>query len=117
MNTINVKFLIINDMDWYVIDYLYPKAFIRFSKIMFPNTGIPSLNTLEFFDNKKLYYFFDGEGIYFIPEIYNSNKWGYIISLQNGFVLSQMSPLKSNREECEIEGFYECFKLLDKILT
>lgn len=103
-------------MDWYVVNYLFPKAFNRFSKTMFPNTGVPSLTTLQFFDNKKLYYFFDKEGIYLNTEMYNPKQWVYNISVQNGIVMSQMKCSKTNREECEIEGFYECFKLLDKKL-
>ena len=44
-------------MDWYSIEYLFPKAFKRFAEVMFPNVGLLSLNTLEFYDTKKLYQF------------------------------------------------------------
>ena len=104
-------------MDWYVINYLYPQAFKKFSDIMFPNVGVPSLNTLQFFDAKKLYQFFDKEGIYLTTEMYNPNQWVFNISLQNGIVLGPMKCSSPNREECEVNGFVECFKLLDKILS
>ena len=42
-------------MDWYIVQYLYPKAFKRFTDVMFPNVGVISLSTLEFYDVKKLY--------------------------------------------------------------
>ena len=51
-------------LDWYTINYLYPKSFERFSNVMFPNVGVVSLWTLEFYDTKKLYQFFDKEGVY-----------------------------------------------------
>ena len=49
-------------MDWYSIEYLYPSSFKKFTNVMFPNVGVLSLSTLEFYDTKKLYYFFDKEG-------------------------------------------------------
>ena len=49
-------------IDWYSIEYLYPSSFKKFTNIMFPNVGVLSLSTLEFYDTKKLYYFFDKEG-------------------------------------------------------
>ena len=56
-------FLIIKHMDWYVIEYLYPISFQRFKDTMFPNVGIISLSTLGLYDTKKLYQFFDKEGV------------------------------------------------------
>ena len=103
-------------MDWYVINYLYPKAFEKFSEIMFPNVGVLSISTLQFYDNKKLYQFFDKQGVYLTTEMYSPYQWVFSISLQNGVVFGPMQCSKANREECEIDGFSECFKILDKKL-
>ena len=52
-------------IDWYTIEYLYPESFKRFTNTMFPNMGVLSISSLEGYDIKKLYHFFDKEGIYF----------------------------------------------------
>lgn len=103
-------------MDWYTIQYLYPESYDKFVKTMFPNIGVISVSTLLFYDTKKLYQFFDKEGIYLTIEMYNPNLWVFSISLQNGFVFGPATESKSTREEIETDGFYECFKVLDKIL-
>ena len=103
-------------MDWYTIEYLYPSGFKRFTEIMFPNVGVISLNTLEFYDNKKLYQFFDKEGVYLTLEMLKKNQWVYNISLCNGLVLGPGLGSATSREESEVEGFFECFKILDKII-
>lgn len=103
-------------MDWYSIRYLYPESFERFSTSMFPNTGIVSLSTLSFYDNKKLYYFFDKEGIFLMVERFNTHLWNYTISLHNGICFGPGNFSKKTREETEDEGFIECFKILDKYL-
>ena len=103
-------------MDWYTIKYLYPDAFERFAKSMFPNTGIVSLSTLYYYDTKKLYYFFDKEGMYLLIERYNKSIWNYTISLHNGVSLGPGENSKKSREECEEEGFLHCFKMLDKCI-
>lgn len=104
-------------MDWYTVEYLYLKAFKRFAEVMFPNVGVLSLNTLEFYDIKKLYQFFDKEGIYLTIEMYKKDQWGFNISLHNGIVLCPIQDSQTSREECEISGFLECFKILDKHLN
>jgi hypothetical protein len=104
-------------MDWYVIEYLYPKAFKKFVNTMFPNVGLVSLSTLGQYDDKKLYQFFDREGVYMTIEMYNPHQWVFSISLHNGVVLGPMQDSNSNRTETEKEGFLECFKMLDKILN
>lgn len=81
---------------------------------MFPNVGLLSISTLEYFDMKKLYKFFDKEGIFLTVEMYNPQQWAFNISLDNGIVFGSVNESKSNREETECEGFHECFKLLDK---
>ena len=103
-------------MDWYTVEYLYPNGFKKFTEKMFPYVGVVSLTTLESYDIKKLYNFFDKEGIYLTIEMYNPNQWVFSISLQNGIVLGPDQSSKSNREEIEYDGFLECFKLLNKKL-
>lgn len=101
-------------MDWYSIEYLYPNSFKKFVDKMFPNVGILSLSTLEFYDIKKLYSFFDGEGVYLTIEMYNKYQWVFSVSLDNGIVFGLARESKKTREETEIEGFMECFKILDR---
>lgn len=104
-------------MDWYCINFLYPTAFSRFGETMFPNVGILSISTLECYDVKKLYRFFDKEGIFLTIEMYNPHQWVCSISLSNGIVIGPTKDSKKTREEIEIDGFFECFKLLDKKLN
>ena len=103
-------------MDWYIIEYLYPKAFKRFSESMFPNVGVLSISTLYLYDNKKLYQFFDKQGVYLTVERLGEMQWLYSISLKNGIVYGPKQESKSSREEIETDGFNECFKTLDKLL-
>ena len=103
-------------MDWYVIEYLYPSAFNEFKVKMFPNVGVLSLSTLESYDLKKLYRFFDSEGVYLTTEMYNPHQWVFSISLHNGIVFGPTQDSKVTRDETETNGFLECFKILDKIL-
>lgn len=103
-------------MDWYIIEYLYPRAFKKFTEIMFPNLGVISVSSLDLFDVKKLYNFFDKQGIYLTVELYRPHQWCFTISLQNGMVLSPSSGFKTTRTDSEYEGFIECFKFLDKKL-
>jgi hypothetical protein len=83
---------------------------------MFPNVGVLSLSTLEFYDTKKLYQFFDREGVYLTVEMYNPHQWVFTVSLHNGVVFGPTQDSKPTREEVELDGFMECFKILDKIL-
>jgi hypothetical protein len=101
-------------MDWYVIEYLFPSAFKKFKEIMFPNVGVLSLVTLELYDNKKLYQFFDKQGIYLNIEMLNFNQWVFSISLRNGIVYGPAQESRYTREESELDGFFDCFKILDK---
>ena len=103
-------------MDWYVIEYLYPNAFSKFKTTMFPNVGILSISTLGFYDSKKLYQFFDKEGVYLNVEMYNPHQWVFTISLSNGIVFGPTQDSKKNREDVEYAGFVECFKIMDKII-
>ena len=103
-------------IDWYTIEYLYPKAFKEFSKKMFPNVGVLSISSLEFYDTKKLYHFFDKEGVYMTIEMYNPKQWVFSISLQNGIVFGPTQESKTTREETEQCGFIECFKVLDNLI-
>ena len=103
-------------MDWYVIEYLYPVAFERFKSVMFPNVGVISLSTLGLYDSKKLYQFFDKEGVYLTVEMYNPHQWVFTISLKNVIVFGPTQDSRTNREETETDGFLECFKILNKII-
>jgi len=103
-------------MDWYMIEFLYPIAFKKFTDTMFPNIGVISLSTLEFYDSKKLYQFFDKQGVFLTTELYRHHYWGFSISLQNGVVFGPNQESKTTREEIECEGFIECFRIMDKML-
>lgn len=103
-------------MDWYSIEYLYPGALSKFKERMFPNVGVLSLSTLVYYDNKKLYQFFDMEGVYLSIEMYNPKQWVFSISLHNGIVFGSAQESKKTREEAEEDGFFECFRVLDKII-
>jgi hypothetical protein len=104
-------------LDWYCVEYLYPTAFKKFNDVMFPNIGVLSLSTIETYDIKKLYWFFDKQGIYLTLETYNPNQWVFTISLSNGVVFGPTQFSKENRVDIEKDGFLECFKLLDKKLS
>ena len=84
---------------------------------MFPNVGVVSLSTLQMYDNKKLYQFFDKQGIYLTVERLNSDQWLFSISLKNGIVYGPKQDSKPTRDEIEIDGFTECFRILDNQLT
>lgn len=103
-------------MDWHKIESTYPESFKEFISSMFPNVGLLSISTLNYFDIKKLYKFFDNKGIYLTIEMYNRNMWGYSISLDNGIVIGLTNEGKKNREDVEMEGFIECFKILNRLL-
>ena len=101
-------------MDWYIVQYLYPNAFQKFIDIMFPNIGVISVSSLTQYEIKRLYHFFDKEGIIMTTESYNTNQWVYTISLSNGIVFGPSQKTLQNRETCEYEGFQECFRILNK---
>jgi hypothetical protein len=103
-------------MDWYIIEYLYPESFKRFIDVTFPNIGIVSTNSLSFYKTKNLYNFFDKEGLYFNVEQCCPKRWIYTISIKNIIVLGPINLKENTKEDIEIEGFTECFKILDKIL-
>jgi len=83
---------------------------------MFPNMGVLSLSTLNLYDIKKLYQFFDKQGIYMNVEILQQNQWLFTVSLKNGIVYGPKQESKLSREDIETEGFIECFKILDNFL-
>jgi hypothetical protein len=103
-------------IDWYIIEYVYPNAFTEFTKIMFPNVGLPSISILTYYDIKKLYKFFDKNGIFLTVEMITKDNWGFTITLIEGKTIVPLQDLKPNRESIEVEGFYECFKCLEKKL-
>lgn len=103
-------------MRWKEIEETYNDAYQKFVDCMFPNLGILSVTVLEYYDIKKLYKFFDDQGIYLIVEMLRPKQWQFLISFDNGIVVTPKSESKKSREEIEDEGFNECFRLLDKIL-
>lgn len=100
-------------MDWYIIQYLYPKSFKRFVNIMYPNIGLLSISVLNCYNIKKLYRFFNNEGILLNVESLNKTRWLFSISINNDFTFIPNQITKYTREEIEIDGFYECFRVLD----
>jgi hypothetical protein len=108
---------IIDMLDWYSIKYLYPSAFKKFTEVMFPNVGVESVSTLELYDMKKLYWFFDRDGIYLTIEMYSKSNWDFCISLSNGISIGPSKETKKTREEIECDGFFECFRFLEKKIT
>ena len=103
-------------IDWYVIEYLYPRSYRKFTDTMFPNVGVISISTLNLFDNKKLFKFFDNLGVFLNIEMYNKHQWVFSISLDNGIVFGPSQTSKPTREEVECDGFNECFRVLEKKL-
>lgn len=103
-------------MDWYFIKNNCPKSFEKFIQNMFPNVGVPCITSLNLFDDRKLYKFFDDNGVFLNIEMYSKNQWVFTISLNNGYVIGNGINSKPTREEIEIEGFKECFKMLEKKL-
>jgi hypothetical protein len=103
-------------IDWYIIQYLYPESYKMFVDRMFPNVGIISVSILDYYDIKKLYGFFDNEGIFLNLEMYCKDHWGFTISLHNGSPVCQGHNSGANREEIECDGFVECFRILEKII-
>jgi hypothetical protein len=80
---------------------------------MFPNVGLPCLSVLNYYDIKKLYKFFDKNGIYLTVEMMTKNNWVYSVSLHEGKIFYPCQSSQPNRESIEVEGFYECFRLLE----
>mgnify|MGYP003336738649 CR=1 FL=1 len=54
------------------------------------------------------------EGIYLNVEMLNLNHWVFSISLKNGVVYGPKQDSRYTREESEIDGFHDCFRILDK---
>jgi hypothetical protein len=42
--------------------------------------------------------------------------WVYMVSLDNGRVIAPSQDSKKKREDVEVQGFYECFQLLESKL-
>jgi len=101
-------------IDWYIIQYLYPESFKRFVDSTFPNIGLISLCVLSLYDIKKLYWFFNNEGIQMNVEMISKNKWIYTLSFDRGVTIVPTQLTKNTRQEIEIDGFFDCFRTLDK---
>lgn len=103
-------------IDWYVIEYLYPESYKKFCEVMFPNVGVITPSILNNYDLKKLFQFFDNNGVFLNIEKCYQNQWIYHIIIENGLGKTNVyaNGIKTTRNEIEIDGFIECFKLLDK---
>lgn len=99
--------------NWKKIKEEYPRSYRKFVDTMFPYVGVIGVSTLNLFDVRKLYYFFDKQGIYLTIERIGNDQWLYTISLYNGNVLCPRQGTQKTREEVENEGFMECFKVLN----
>jgi len=101
-------------MDWYSVKFLYPLSFDKLIKTIYPNVGLVSIITLESYNIKQLYSFFDDEGIYLITDLISSKIWVYNISTTGNKTTGMSKNSKATRDEIEIEGFYECFNILEQ---
>ena len=95
-------------IQWKKIKNSYPYSYKRFVEVMFPYVGVIGVSTLDVFDTKRLFFFFDKENVFLNVERLGSYQWVYTISKQE---------TRQTREEIEIDGFNECFKVLDRELS
>lgn len=100
-------------MDWYIIEYLYPNSYKKFVDNMFPNTGVLCISTLNNYDIRKLYTFFDNQGYFLILELDINKNWTYSLNC-NGWIITQYEQPKKSREQIEIDGFTYCFKQMEE---
>jgi hypothetical protein len=103
-------------LNWKKIKERYPQSYEKFVETMFPYVGVIGFTTLSLFEVRKLYYFFDKYGVFLTIERIGSNQWLYTISLSNGNVLCPKQGSRENREDVEIDGFNECFRVLNNNL-
>jgi hypothetical protein len=103
-------------LNWKKIKNEYPLSYERFVGTMFPYVGVLSVSTLDLFESKRLYYFFDKYKIYLTIEMIGPNQWLYTISLGDGTIICPRQTSMSSREEVEIEGFMSCFKTLNNFV-
>lgn len=104
-------------LNWKKIKTQYPRSYDRFVGVMFPYVGVLGLSTLYLFETKKLYYFFDKQKVYLTIERFGNHQWLYTISLGDGTVLCPKQESRKTRDEIEIDGFIECFNVLNKQLS
>jgi len=101
-------------IDWNNIKIRYPNALNVFVNVMFPNIGVPCISILKYYELKSLYRFFETQGILLNVERFTNDSWLYTITIVGGNVFLSCGEFKSTRELIEIDGFNECFKLLEK---
>lgn len=101
-------------IDWRNIEIKYPNALNVFANVMFPNIGIPCISILKYYDLKSLYRFFEKQGILLNVEMITKDSWLYTITMIDGKVFLSCDEFKTTRDLVEIDGFNECFKLLEK---
>jgi hypothetical protein len=101
-------------LNWRKIKEVYPRSYGKFVETMFPYVGVIGFTSLSLFEVKKLYYFFDKNGIYLTIERIGPSQWLYTISLNDGSVLCPKQSSKQTREDVELDGFMECFRTLNE---
>lgn len=101
-------------IDWNNIKIRYPNALNVFVSVMFPNIGVPCISILKYYDLKNLYRFFEKQGISLNVEMFTKDSWLYTITMIDGKVFLSCGEFKPTRDLIEIDGFNECFKLLEK---
>jgi|SaaInl6LU_22_DNA_1037377.scaffolds.fasta_scaffold108611_2 hypothetical protein len=103
-------------LNWKEIKRDYNRSYSRFIENMFPYVGVLCPSTLQSYDIKKLYYFFDDQYVFLTIERICVNHWVYTITLGDGKVYSSGRGDLTCREDAEINGFEECFSILEKQL-
>ena len=101
-------------INWRKIQDECPLSYRRFSEVMFPSIGVLGLSTLYLFDPKKLFGFFDKEKIFLTIDRFGYNQWVFTITLTDGRVLCPHQESRNTREEIEIDGFMECFRIMEQ---
>ncbi len=101
-------------MNWKKIKREYPHSYKKFVEVMFPYVGVVGVITLNTFDVKRLFSFFDNESVFLNVERLTSYQWVYSILLKDGRGTFPKQESRSTREEVEIDGFEECFKVLNQ---
>jgi len=103
-------------IQWKKIKNNYPHSYKRFVEVMFPYVGVIGVSTLDVFDTKRLFFFFDKESVFLNVERLGPYQWVYTISLSDGRGSFPEQETRQTRDEIEIDGFNECFKVLNREL-
>jgi len=100
-------------IEWKKIKNSYPHSYNRFVEVMFPYVGVIGVSTLDVFDTKRLFFFFDKQNVFLNVERLGPYQWIYTISLSDGRGSFPKQETRKTRDEMEIDGFHECFRVLN----